>query len=122
MADEVIVSVSLRLLREGVDIDLSQIGRMFDQAGRKYVRLEQNVGITEEAINKGDITTPGWLIAVNKDLTNFVSLRAATGAANFGRLDANYGPCMLKLGSGATAPFWIADTATCNVDYLLLEA
>lgn len=122
MADEITISGSLRLVRSGVDIDLAEIGRQFDQSGTKYVRLKQNIGIAEEALDKGDITTPGYCIAVNLDTTNFVSIRPATGAANTIRLDANRGFAIFKFGSGATAPYAIADTAACDIDYLLIEA
>jgi hypothetical protein len=122
MADEIEVSGSLRLQRDGIDVMLSQLGRQFDQSGSKYVEIIQEIGTSEEALDKGDITTPGLCLAVNLDPTNFISIRAGTGLGNAIRLDANYGFALFKFGSGATAPFAIADTSACKLKMLLLEA
>ena len=122
MADEITISAAVRLLRSNADIGLSQIARQFDQAGTKYCRHRQTIGVAEEALVKGEVATPGYIIAVNLDPTNFVSIRPGTGLANTVRLDANFGPAVFRFGSGATNPFAIADTAPCEIDYLLLEA
>jgi hypothetical protein len=122
MADEIEASVSLRLKRSDIDEILSKIGLQFDQTGSEFTYHVQTIGITEEAIELGEISSLGYYLAINLDTTNFVSLRAGTGLGNFHRLDANYGFSFGKWGSGATAPFAIADTAACRVLFLILEA
>lgn len=122
MADEIAVSVSLKMSRSDIEPALSKTGLTFDMTGTEYTELVQTIGITEEALDLGDVGTPGYIIAINLDTTNFVSIRPATGAANTIRLDPNFGVALFKFGSGATAPFAIADTASCRVQFLLLEA
>lgn len=92
---------------------------------QKFRKWIQTIGITEEAIDIGEITSPGMMFAQNLDPTNVVELRAATGGAKFAmlRADANSdgkgGAALLELGSGAQVPFAIATTAPCRVLFLL---
>ena len=122
MADEITASASLRYARSTHTAFYAVTGKQFDQTGTDYAEHTQTIGTTEEALDLGDVGTPGYILLVNLDPTNFVSVRAATGAANAIRLDANGGFALFKLGSGATAPFAIADTAACQIKYLLIEA
>ncbi len=87
---------------------------------KKVLHTIQSVGITEEALVLGDITTPCLLILVNRDDTNFVNVKVATGGAIFSKLDPdNVYWSIVPLGSGAQAPFVIADTAECDVEIFL---
>lgn len=88
---------------------------------KRYTRMKVSVGIVEEAVNLGEITAPSYAIFVNRDSTNFIELRVATAAAKFARLDPGGGFAILRLGSGAQAPFAIADTAVCQMEYLVLD-
>ena len=89
--------------------------------------LTQTIGTAEEAINLGDIT-PKYGFFKNRDATNFVSIRAGTGLGNFARLDPDENgdgktfPLILRFGSGATNPYAIADTASCDIIYVLVPA
>ena len=77
----------------------------------------QTVGITEEAILLGDVSTGGYCYIENLDTTNFISLRQATGAANFAKIAAGKWN-IITISPDATAPFAIADTAACRVRFL----
>ena len=86
----------------------------------------QAVGTTEEAIGLGDLTTFSWGIFANLDPTNFIELRLpGTGAANdsvkLPARDGNNKPsfAIFYFGSNLTAPYAIADTAACNLEYWL---
>lgn len=104
---------------------LQVIDAVFSSASRRPTRLKQNVGITEEAINLGDITTPGYAIFVNRDPDNTIDLRVSSGGAKFARLDPDAdengkgGFAILKLGSGAQTPYAIANTEACEMDILI---
>jgi hypothetical protein len=92
-------------------------------AGTKFTHGRQSIGFAaEEAINLGEATGGGgWFVAINRDGTNFLSIRQATGAANFLKL----GPgefCCLRFSTSTTAPFAIADTAACEMEYYVLVA
>ncbi len=87
---------------------------------KKVLHTIQSVGLAQEALVLGDITTPCLLVLVNRDDTNFVNVKVATGGAIFATLDPdNVYWCIVPLGSGAQAPFAIADTAQCDVEIFL---
>ena len=79
-----------------------------------------SVGTSEQAINVTGIATLGYCMIVNRDDTNFVEVRTATGATKFAKLNAGE-VALFRFGSGVTAPFILADTAACNVEILLFN-
>lgn len=129
MADEMIFSASMQYEDAfGVSFGMSVTEARKSITSKKPIVLVQNIGITEEAITLGDVSTPVYAFFRNLDPTNFVELRVATGGAKFARLDPDSNadgknfPCCLRLGSGATAPYAIADTAACNIQIMLVPA
>ena len=101
-------------------MELKKENVSFTQTGDTYAEYIQTIGTSEEALELGqDIGTPGYCLIINLDTTNFVSIRRATGEGNCIRLDAG-GFALFKW--AATAPFAIADTGSCRVKVLLLEA
>ena len=85
-------------------------------ATKKFIGCKQNIGTSEEAITLGEVTSPGWAFFINRDETNFIELRVATGGAKFAKLKPGEF-AFLRLGSGAQAPYAIADTAACQLEY-----
>lgn len=119
MAAEITLSASLAVDNGIIDEALSKSGVRFDWSGTKTTKHIQAVGTSEEAIDLGEIATLGYFMAINLDNTNYVELRSATGAGNdIIRLDAKGGLCLLRWGSDVTAPFAVANTASCNVLFL----
>lgn len=119
MADELTISASLAFLKGSFADDLSVSGLQFTVSGTKFIHNIQSVGFAaEEAILLGDVATPGFAIFINRDATNFVTIRGATGLAGTIKLKAGE-PAMFRF--SGTAPFIIADTAACNVEYLIIE-
>lgn len=86
----------------------------------KHVRYKMSVTTAEVVIPLGPVTAPGWAIFVNRDATNFIELRVATGGAKFAKLRAGKF-AVLELGSGAQVPYAIADTATCEMEVLIIS-
>ena len=75
---------------------------------------------TAAAIPLGGLTGLGTIAIVNRDPTNFITILTGTGGVVMAKL--NPGKAMLlPTGSGVTAPFWLADTATCLAEILFLE-
>ena len=77
-----------------------------------------SVATSEEAIPIGEVTAAGAFIWVkNLDDTNYIELRTATGASN----DAVKVPAGKEVafywGSDVSAPYWIANTAACLVEW-----
>lgn len=119
MAAEITISASLELDDGTVAVKSPPAsGLRFDFSGTKYTQHAQTIGTTEEAIDLGEITTLGWIFAINRDNTNFVSIRTGTGLGNAIKLPAKGGCALFHAGSGMTAPFAIADTAACRVEFL----
>ena len=122
MSNEITVSFSLAVSKGGTSESLALAETLFSMTGTNMTRFRQEIGITEEAITMCvDIGTPGWFAAINRDATNFIEIRAGTGAADLVRLNAGEG-CCFRLAADATAPFAIADTAACELEVLLIEA
>ncbi len=94
---------------------------------KKFIKHKQSVGTSEEAIVLGEVTTPGYAFFINRDPTNYIELKVATGGAIFARLDPDTnqdgkgGFAFLKLGSGAAAPYAMANTAACLMEYFVVH-
>lgn len=117
MVDELTVSVSLRFAKGGIDVSLSRSGVQLDVDGSDYTKNVQVVGITEELLQLGDVT-PGYILIVNLDRTNFVEVRAESGAADLVKILPGE-PALFRLSSAT--PYVIADTAPVRIEYLLIE-
>ena len=89
-------------------------------AGTQYMDNVQNIGTAEEAILMGDVAAGGICYIQNLNSTNFVSIRQATGAANFMKLLAGEW-ALLRISADTTAPYAIADTAACDVRILRFD-
>lgn len=88
-------------------------------SGTKYVKNVQNIGTSIEALSVGDLTTPGFMLAINRDPTNYVELFDSIGSVTpFAKLKAGE-PCLVRL--GCTAPAAKANTAAINLEYLIIE-
>jgi hypothetical protein len=87
-------------------------------ATKKWIGAKQNIGTSEEAVTLGEVTAPGWALFINRDETNFINLKVATGGSIFAKLKPGEF-ALLRLGSGAQAPFAISDTAACQMEYWL---
>lgn len=104
------------------------VDRLQSVSTKKVVRHSQTIGVTEEAVVLGEVTAPGWALFINRDTVNYIDLKVATGGAIFARLkpdtlaNGTGGFAFLELGSGAQAPFAIANTAACLMDYLIVSS
>ena len=89
-------------------------------SGTKYIKNVQNIGfVTNELLDVGDLTTPSFMMAINRDATNYVELFAQIGdTIPFAKIKAGE-PCLVRL--GCTAPAAKANTATINLEYLIIE-
>lgn len=118
MSKELSISGLVKFSKGNVSATLGH-SMSLDVTGTKYSKFIQLVGTSEEAIELGDLgSTPGQIIAINRDATNFVSIRSASGAAD-----------LIKIRPGsfaifelaADAPYIIADTEDCEVEMLIIQ-
>ncbi len=120
MANEITMSASIAYEdSEGSEYDLAVAELIASVATKKVTKLKQNVGTNEEAINLGDLSSAGYAMFINRDETNIIELRVATGGAKFATLKADGGFAFLYLGAGAQVPYAIATTASCQMDVLI---
>lgn len=118
MANEATVTTSLQFAKGNVDLTLSDAASPFDVAGTRYIRGVQDVGTSEEALDMGDLTDPGWCYMRNLDASNYVEIYAATGETALMRLNAGEHACFRMV---ATAPFVKADTGSCDLEYMIVQ-
>jgi hypothetical protein len=118
MANEITISASLAFSKGGIGSSLSDSALQFDVSGTDYFQGTQGVGTSEEALDIGHITTPGYCYMKNTDSTNFVSVIRATSEGNCIKLKAGE---IALFRFEATAPFVKADTSDVQIDYLLIE-
>ncbi len=127
MANELTIGASIAYAdSEGSEDSLSVENFIKTITTKRFVHMKQNVAITEEALNLGDIASIGYILMFNRDATNFVEVRVSTGSTKMVRLDpadtdGNPGMALFRFGSGVTAPYVIADTATVQIEYLLIS-
>ena len=87
--------------------------------GSAYVANVQSVGTAIEALVLGDVGTPGLCLLHNLDGTNYVELFANSTASACLKLLA--GDWQL-VRFGTTTPNVKANTATCQLEYFLLDS
>lgn len=130
MALEISVGGTLTVVKAGVTyptnglpltISLGNPGSQFTMSGNLYIQNTISVGFAaEEAIPMGEVTAPHWSFFTNLDATNYIQLRRATGLSAFARLYPGEF-ALFPLDNAATAPFVIANTAACLMQYLILS-
>ncbi len=122
MANELTLSATLAYAdAESADEALQIAELKANVAALKYIKHKQNIGITEEAIDLGEVASLGWGMFVNRDATNFLELRVATAGTKFVKLKPGEF-AFFRFGSGITAPFAIADSAPVQLEYIIVSA
>lgn len=118
MANELTITASLAFAKNSVSSQLAKTGAQYNVSGTKYYTGMQTVGTSEEALELGDIATGGMCLIINRDSTNYVSVRSGTGAANLIKIKAGE-PALFRV--EAAAPYVIANTASCVIEVMLIE-
>lgn len=119
MAAEIKVSISL-VVRKGGTVDGLDSGVIsVTMTGSNVLRHRQTVGTVEEALLLGDAGAGGWFFGINRDGTNYIRIRGASGQTPLARTRAGE-PACFRVDAGAT-PTVQADTANCELDYILVE-
>jgi hypothetical protein len=121
MANELTLSGSLAYAdSEGSDLSLALSEILASVATKKFVHHKQNIPTSEEALDLGELTALGWGIFINRDETNFVEIRVGTGGNDFVKIPPGKF-ALFHFGSDVTAPFAIADTAACQLEYVIVN-
>ncbi len=124
MSDEISLTIRMTFEKGGTSVsfpDGTAREMSIDVTGTKHTRIRQTIGTSEEALDLGDIATGGYFVARNCDDTNYVELRSGTGATDFVRLNAGEA-CAFRISPDAAAPYAIANTASVELEFCLVEA
>lgn len=116
MANEIQYSFTLQFSKGGA-ADSKTASANVTVTGNDYVRGTQVVGTTDETISLGDIGTPGWCFLHNLDGTNYVEA-GPDGTNYFVKCKAGE-YAMFRVGSAAVHVK--ANTASCSVEYMIIE-
>jgi len=119
MANEIAIDATIRYEdSEGTELSLQNVDSI-TLTTKLVHRTKQNVGTSEEALKLGDVSSLGWLMLKNLDETNYIEVKTGTGGTVIGKMLAgeSFGP--IRVGSGVTAPYVVANTAACQMEIFL---
>lgn len=120
MANEFSYQFQLQLNNGDLKDNLASGAVAVDQTTAKLIRNVQNIGTTEEALDLGDVTTPGLAIFENLDDTNYVEVGSYVGGTFYPFMKLKPGEkfiCRL----GVLAPYAKANTAAIELDYRIYD-
>jgi hypothetical protein len=118
MADELSIIIDLSFSKGGAKVQRSESIKV-DITGDAFSHEVQAVGTTEEQLAQGaDLGTPGYILIKNLDSTNYVEIGSTTGVYDIKLLA---GEIALYRHNSATI-YAKANTSSCNVEYILIEA
>lgn len=120
MADEITVISGLQFTKGGSSFQSGPDRETVDMTGEGFVLHRQTIGTSAEAVTiPSDIGTAGWCRIRNRDATNYVTLRIGSGGSDFAKLlPGEY--ALFRLASSSL--YAVANTAACEIEYLILEA
>jgi len=121
MADEITMQAYLSIDKGGLELSRDSGSVSVDMTGTHCAAGTQEVGTSAEALEKGDISTPGLLYIHNMDGTNYVEVgydEGGTFAATVKLLAGEYAVFRLA----QTTPQVKANTAAVTIEYILAEA
>ena len=119
MANELTLTATLKFDKSTKSVDVGKTGLQLDVAGGDHITKTQSVGTSQEAIVIGEITTPGYIFVRNLDSTNYVEIRDGSSGADVVKVRAG-GIALFELATAT--PFAIANTASCEIEYTIIEA
>ncbi len=121
MSREVTVNFQLQYSDSNGSADSLQLANAIYSVTTKVIsRFTAVAPTTAAAMPLGSVASLGYVAIINRDPTNFITLLTGTGGIVFNKLWPGQGT-LFFFGSGVTAPFIKADTATCQYDCLLLS-
>jgi len=120
MADEITAQFYLKFNKNSNSVpQMTPSTQSIDVTGDHYNQTTQEIGTSAEALRLGEIGTPGYIMVHNLDATNYIEI---------GYDDSGFKP-LVKLKPGEwslfrlaqAAPQAKADTAACDLEFLLIE-
>lgn len=91
----------------------------FDVSSAIFNKARQTIGTSDETLALGDVSSLGFLVAHNCDATNYIEIGHTSGTYSI-KLKAGE-ICGFRVGSGMSAIHAKANTASCDLEYLILS-
>jgi hypothetical protein len=120
MANELTLTFGLAFTKTGATFNRTAFTDTITVSGSHVAAGTQAVGTSAEALGKGDITTPGYLLIHNMDSTNFVQIGYDDSGFKHVVKVAATEWALFRLSQ--STPQVKADTSGCNIEYWLIEA
>lgn len=121
MANEISLTIKGRVTNGSFKQEWSFGQLSIDQAAVGAAAGVQAVGTSAEDLTTGDVSTPGYLFLYNLDSTNYVEVGKTVSASFEELIKLEAGEmCCFRVAASTTIRLQ-ANTASCNVQYLLLE-
>lgn len=116
MSAELQIQLSAKFNKGGSKLEAIFDSAYFDVSGASGIKNVIAVGTSDETLALGDVGTNGWLYMKNLDATNFITAGADGTLYN---IKMKAGEPFLGRWNGA-AIHVKANTAQCNMEYLLI--
>ena len=127
MANEIEISVSISASKGGMSVSRAESFKV-DMSGDAITHSVLEVGTSAEVlVESAEIGNAGWCFLKNLDSTNFVEFgREGVDAADENLIKLKPGEsCVFRVsdqtGGSDRSVYGLADTAACNVEYILIE-
>lgn len=124
MANEIQVTAQLSYtnVAKNISVKSLQVQALgVNITGSNYHAGTSTVGTSAAAIPLGGLANVGWCIFKNNDATNYVQLMTGTAGVVFAQLMPGE-IAEFRFDPTITAPAWKAHTASCEVEFLMLES
>lgn len=119
MANEISLTGTLAISPSGKRSRSISLSTLITMSGSNYIERSQSIGTTAEALDLGEIGTPGLIYIKNLDSSNYVTVQDGSGGTAVVKiLPGDEAVFML----GTTSPYMKANSAACIVEYTIAEA
>lgn len=116
MANELRITNSLAYSKSGINMS-RYITQSVTISGTPSLHNVQNIGTGDETLDLGDVATNGYILLVNLDATNYITM-GADGSSYPIKLKAGESGCFRWNGAAIHAK---ANTSACNLEYVLIS-
>src|SRR3990167_865110 len=123
MADEITLTWKVTFSKGGTEFTFPDAAKReikISVTGSRFLHGRQSIGTSVEALQLGEVVTGGMLFGVNRDATNYIEIRSGGAGADLVRAKAGE-PFFFRVSADTAAPNLIANTAACEVEYVLIE-
>lgn len=122
MANEIKQAMQLSCTNGSFSTAAPQLSLSINQSAVGALQGVTAVTTSEADLSLTGLTTPGWVWMRNLDATNYVKVGPKSGGVMVECIRLKPGEAaMFRLGPSGVTLRWVANTATCNVQWMVLS-